>query len=240
MDEDDATFALKCVKKVLDEEGLVFWLDTGTLLGAVRNGRFIPWDSDIDLGAWNKNIDVLKNALKKIPSNMYSYVHENRAGRWKIIILYKDIAVSITLYEIQRNRAIRHYNLEQCSFAGIIQGLIKLLKDKRNAKVVSQNIPLDITEIIANILSFIPTRAKSIIIPILEKQYEVFSSNQSILVSIPKEYFENLSAIEFYDMEYNIPSPVEDYLEYRYGSDWRTPKEKYVHYVDDGGIMEVR
>ncbi|GAH36594.1 unnamed protein product, partial [marine sediment metagenome] len=47
MDEKIAIDTLKCVKNVLDNYGIEFWLDTGTLLGAVREGKIIPWDSDI-------------------------------------------------------------------------------------------------------------------------------------------------------------------------------------------------
>ena len=47
----DPAFAaqrLKEVKSVFDELGVFFWLGSGTCLGAVREGRFIPWDDEMD------------------------------------------------------------------------------------------------------------------------------------------------------------------------------------------------
>ena len=41
--------ALMEIKNVLDKHGLKFWLDFGTLLGAVRDKKILPWDVDIDL-----------------------------------------------------------------------------------------------------------------------------------------------------------------------------------------------
>lgn len=46
---------LLLMKKILDELGIEFWLDGGTLLGVWHNGDFLKDDHDIDLSCWAKN-----------------------------------------------------------------------------------------------------------------------------------------------------------------------------------------
>ena len=40
------------VGEILDEEGITYWLNYGTLLGAYRDNAFIPHDYDMDLGVY--------------------------------------------------------------------------------------------------------------------------------------------------------------------------------------------
>jgi len=66
--KENATKNLKDFKEILDNLGIVFWLDGGTLLGAYRDKDFPEGDEDdIDLCSWieYKSEDIIKEATKK-------------------------------------------------------------------------------------------------------------------------------------------------------------------------------
>lgn len=48
--------------EICAREGLSYWALSGTLLGAVRHGGFIPWDDDPDLGMMRDDIRALGSA----------------------------------------------------------------------------------------------------------------------------------------------------------------------------------
>lgn len=54
----------KHVFNTLDEAGIRYWLEAGSLLGAMRSGDILPWDHDVDVG-FNRD-DLLRSSwLKK-------------------------------------------------------------------------------------------------------------------------------------------------------------------------------
>lgn len=63
---------LCCVDDICQAEKIPYMLGGGTLLGAVRNHDFIPWDDDIDLCIWKKDYPRFKSVLQK---NLPSHLH---------------------------------------------------------------------------------------------------------------------------------------------------------------------
>ena len=72
---------LKEVVRICDKHNLTYYLDYGTLLGAVRHKGFIPWDNDIDI---EMPIDdywkFLKIAPKEISKDFFVQTHESDPG----------------------------------------------------------------------------------------------------------------------------------------------------------------
>lgn len=46
----------KHVFNCLDDAGVRYWLEGGSLLGAMRNGDILPWDHDVDIGIYREDI----------------------------------------------------------------------------------------------------------------------------------------------------------------------------------------
>lgn len=59
------------VDKICRKHQIEYFLDWGSLLGAVRHGGFIPWDDDLDIAIRREDLPRLRKALQEeLPSNM--------------------------------------------------------------------------------------------------------------------------------------------------------------------------
>lgn len=93
---------LKEVDRVCTENNIDYWIDCGTLLGAIRHGGYIPWDDDIDVGMDRANYEKFRKIYNKQCNPRYKFVcYENDTT-----YLYpsgKVLDLSTVLYEPDRN-----------------------------------------------------------------------------------------------------------------------------------------
>jgi lipopolysaccharide cholinephosphotransferase len=66
--------ALKRLLPILEEYEIDYWIDFGTLLGAVRHGGFIPWDDDFDISIPSSQLDSLRKAIGEHGEGLFEWL----------------------------------------------------------------------------------------------------------------------------------------------------------------------
>ena len=65
------------IHRICMENHITYWLEAGTLLGAIRHKGFIPWDDDCDVSMPRQDYEkFLKIAQSKLPENMFLQTKE--------------------------------------------------------------------------------------------------------------------------------------------------------------------
>ena len=71
-DQKELLRILMTVAEICRDNGIQWWVDSGTLLGACRHGGFIPWDDDLDIGMVRSEYErFLKIAPDKLKPEYY-------------------------------------------------------------------------------------------------------------------------------------------------------------------------
>ncbi len=228
---------LNSTKEILDSHYVEFWLEGGTLLGAARNGRFIPWDRDIDLGMWAKKISQKKRSL----------IAKNFIERGFRVIIYKNWMhiskdfscwLDFDFYQFKNDYAVypAFYANNFISRFLFRFGSILLCPFYYSEEIYQKSKIKRLTLLILyRIARIVPEFLRSKIAYFLLEAYRSIGSKYVPRIA-PSKYFENLSTIKFYNLEFNVPHMYKDYLTYKYGEDWMTPKKEWIAERDDGMV----
>merc|ERR1719229_343594 len=77
------------VDKIFTKNNISYWIEGGTLLGAVRNKGLIPWDEDCDICIIRNNITAKLHELPKLTNDLFKhgyYIQQTEVG-YKILII---------------------------------------------------------------------------------------------------------------------------------------------------------
>lgn len=222
--------SLKDVKSVLEKYKCQYFLDTGTLLGAVRDKRFIPWDNDIDIGVIDFNGNIL--ILKSMAKDLYRLGYNVTIDSHSICVSHPHMVLDlgIKLYEEEGNKYFTYLgkvngNKICAAIYLYLSPTFVVKKGYGKFKTIS---------FIASIIS----RFKKIV---PKKTYEILFKKmdyEDVKVEVDKELLSSFVSYPFYDDEFKVPENVVKYLRHRYGDTWDKPNKKYNYITDDQSILK--
>lgn len=68
---------LKIFAQICDKHEITYWADYGTLLGTIREGNIIPWDTDIDIGILASDFQKFKSlGVTELPNDIFFQSNE--------------------------------------------------------------------------------------------------------------------------------------------------------------------
>ena len=237
MKEELAIKVLKQVKEVFDKHGIDYWLDQGTLLSAVRDEKFIPWDHDIDLSTWQENAAKITSACWELRDRFNVWFFEYRD---EITIEKEGVPVNISLYRVNSDKATKEWlGIKQTVTDHAIAHLVWVLSTLSYADINHHEelrAP-SITMKLLRISKALPPSWRRLLVKILEVIYRKAACWYIVQAVTPSHYFTNLSTIKFYGMNFKVPAETEEYLAYKYGEDWKVPRRDWTPHDEDGAVI---
>tara|TARA_B100000029_G_scaffold19646_1_gene19741 strand:+ start:532 stop:1194 length:663 start_codon:yes stop_codon:yes gene_type:complete len=203
---------LKSFLNLLNKNKVQYWIDSGTLLGLVRDGDVLINDKDIDIGIHESQIDKISQLESKFIKHKYKYRYEFYNGeicKYKLYPQNKNnfLTIDINVYR-EKNKdflwcPLTFFIKPENFIFKHVQKIIKFFW-RRVFKTVETN----------------------------KFPYNKIKKNYTWV--IPYKYYKNI--IFNQDLFCYMFKEKEEYLNYRY-KNWKLKVENWDTFKDDGGVI---
>ena len=233
VDEDINIEKLQLFREIIDllnNSNITYWMDQGSLLGMIRDNRFMSWDKDVDIGIWKEDAPMLNKLLDEKIITLgarISYLPYAIKIKKKYNITVKNLPVNIRIYYQKDEYAYSEFwtviNKENRIKGKIDRKIINLLtrigRKISGTAHVKRNIYKLFFDIVLGIREVLKTRR--------------------VIFRVDSKFFRRFKSINLYNLKLSVPEESEQYLSIKYGPDWRTPVKKWEWWKDDGAVYST-
>ena len=220
---------LKELAYVCEKNNFKYILDAGTLLGAVRHSRFIPWDDDIDILMFREDYEKIVSAFKNTTRNsdIYAEYHRDKDtnSQYFIKIKHKKCPfLGVDIFPLDSYG--KHLSLkEQLIATNKICKILKHLKKEINPNISNKETKTILTK----------TMKEKILLSSANENgdfvYGVDFAHKLKNWFLDRDIVLPLRKIMFEDSEYTTVNKPKEFLKNIYGDYMKYPKKmKILHY----------
>ncbi|MEZ4195104.1 MAG: LicD family protein [Candidatus Paceibacterota bacterium] len=213
--------------RICKKNNLVYWLDYGTLLGAVRNGKFIPWDDDIDVSMPMKDYrEFLKIAEAELPKDIFLQTPKTDSAFKQYFTKLRDC--HSTFIETHEERGTKYHqgifidifpSVEYPKMPRLFQKVLMFTTVRSRYKAVVNRKNIFINFIIYGICKFIWL----LLSPLKKYGYGMTPEDNGYMFSVPLQYLYPIVDVEFEGKMYPAPNNYHEHLATIYGKSYMTP-----------------
>ena len=220
---------LKELAYVCEKNNFKYILDAGTLLGAVRHSRFIPWDDDIDILMFREDYEKIVSAFKNTTRNsdIYAEYHRDKDtnSQYFIKIKHKKCPfLGVDIFPLDSYG--KHLSLkEQLIATNKICKILKHLKKEINPNISNKETKTILTK----------TMKEKILLSSANENgdfvYGVDFAHKLKNWFLDRDIVLPLRKIQFEDSKYTTVNKPKEFLKNIYGDYMKYPKKmKILHY----------
>ncbi len=209
------------IQGLISAHKFIHFIDSGTLLGFVRDATILSWDNDIDIGI----IDDSGHGFSDLCNDFVNAGYSVSYGKWGIALKKKGmIETNLRVYKrIDRNIYTIYEDSDASS--NILKKLSSIIyTDSRSP---GGNI---LKEILRNVV-----RKGALLLPDSMLRRVLKPGNYISMIS--DAIVEPTKKIMVSGTSFQVPALSEEYLEKKYGENWRIPTKDYSFKKDDGTIV---